>query len=128
MVPTITAGRVKENEHDLRNLRERLTAAFATIDIEVVFAQHAFGRYGFLAGTDEERAEDLHWAFQDKSISAILALRGGWGCARLLKLVRDLRVNSFLFQAHPANEARSRVRSIGVSFRTTQSLSLDTAT
>lgn len=39
---------------------------------------------GFLAGTDKERLEDLHWAFADKEISAVWCLRGGYGVSRIL--------------------------------------------
>jgi len=39
---------------------------------------------GFLAGTDDFRLEELHTLFKDKTVKAIIAMRGGWGCARLL--------------------------------------------
>jgi muramoyltetrapeptide carboxypeptidase len=39
---------------------------------------------GFLAGTDKERLEDIHWAFADKEIKAVWCVRGGYGAARLL--------------------------------------------
>jgi len=37
-----------------------------------------------LAGTDQQRAEDLKEGFRDPSVNAILCSRGGYGCARLL--------------------------------------------
>lgn len=40
--------------------------------------------YGYLAGTDEERLEDLHWAWSNPDVRAVLCLRGGMGSARLL--------------------------------------------
>lgn len=40
---------------------------------------------GYLAGTDEERAKELMQFFEDPSIDGIIAMRGGWGCARLLE-------------------------------------------
>lgn len=43
---------------------------------------------GYLAGTDEERAADLHTMFTDKRIKAILCLRGGYGTPRLLSLLQ----------------------------------------
>lgn len=46
-----------------------------------VLARHA----GYLAGTDEERAADLHDMFTDPQVSAIFCARGGYGCARLLE-------------------------------------------
>jgi muramoyltetrapeptide carboxypeptidase len=39
---------------------------------------------GFLAGTDSQRIEDIHWAFGDKSIDAVWCLRGGYGLSRIL--------------------------------------------
>jgi muramoyltetrapeptide carboxypeptidase len=39
---------------------------------------------GFLAGTDKERLDDLHWAFADKTIDAIWCVRGGYGATRFL--------------------------------------------
>lgn len=39
---------------------------------------------GFLAGTDAERLEDLHWAFQNPEIEAVWCIRGGYGASRLL--------------------------------------------
>ena len=44
-------------------------------------------RHGFLAGTDEQRLADLHWAFSDCEIEAVWCVRGGYGCARLLPQV-----------------------------------------
>jgi len=39
---------------------------------------------GYLAGTDEERLEDIHQMFRDKNVKAIFCLRGGYGAFRLL--------------------------------------------
>lgn len=49
---------------------------------------------GYLAGTDEERVDDIHQMFKDKNIKAIFCLRGGYGAFRLLdkinyKLIRN---------------------------------------
>jgi muramoyltetrapeptide carboxypeptidase len=42
------------------------------------------GRYGYLAGTDQNRAADVNAMFADPEVKAIFAIRGGWGCARIL--------------------------------------------
>lgn len=42
---------------------------------------------GYLAGSDESRANELMTFFKDKSVKAILTMRGGWGCARILDLL-----------------------------------------
>lgn len=46
---------------------------------------HALDLDGFLAGKDEDRAQDLMRAFLDPSVDAIFCSRGGYGCSRILK-------------------------------------------
>lgn len=43
--------------------------------------------YGYLAGTDQERADDINSMFADKDVKAIIAVRGGYGTPRLLPLL-----------------------------------------
>ena len=40
--------------------------------------------FGYLAGTDQERVDDLHYMFKKKDIKAIFCARGGYGTPRLL--------------------------------------------
>jgi muramoyltetrapeptide carboxypeptidase len=49
--------------------------------------RHALDRYGYLAGKDLDRAADLNAMFADDAVDAILCVRGGWGCNRLLPLL-----------------------------------------
>jgi muramoyltetrapeptide carboxypeptidase len=42
---------------------------------------------GYLAGTPEERAADLHWAFGDPAVDVVLELRGGYGSGQVLPLL-----------------------------------------
>jgi len=49
--------------------------------------RYCLERYGYLAGTDEQRAEDIMSMFADPDVDAILALRGGWGAPRILPLL-----------------------------------------
>ncbi len=51
---------------------------------KVEVAPHALEWTDYLAGTDEQRAEDLMDAFADDSVAGVLCTRGGYGCARLL--------------------------------------------
>lgn len=57
---------------------------------------HAGSVYGYLAGTDQERAADLHAMAEDPEVRAIFCLRGGYGTTRLLPLL-DFE----LFRRHP---------------------------
>ena len=45
---------------------------------------HLLDRYGYLAGQDKDRAADLNQMFADSKVTAILPIRGGWGCSRML--------------------------------------------
>lgn len=49
-----------------------------------VVMPHASGTYGYLAGTDEDRAADIMAAFLNPEIRAIWCVRGGYGAARAL--------------------------------------------
>ena len=49
-----------------------------------VKAEGLMNRHGQFAGTDTHRADQLMTAFKDKEIKAIVAIRGGSGCARIL--------------------------------------------
>ena len=39
---------------------------------------------GYLAGSDEERADDLNQMFKNKNVKAIFCIRGGYGAAQFL--------------------------------------------
>lgn len=41
-------------------------------------------RYGYLSGTDEERAAAFMHAFTDDSVDGVWCIKGGYGCIRLL--------------------------------------------
>ncbi|MGK7955940.1 MAG: LD-carboxypeptidase [Crocosphaera sp.] len=47
--------------------------------------QHWNAQYGYLAGTDEQRKEALLQALTNPNYKAIIAVRGGYGAARLLE-------------------------------------------
>ena len=44
-------------------------------------------QYGYFAGTDEERADELMHMFTNKEVDAILCVRGGYGAIRILDLL-----------------------------------------
>ena len=49
--------------------------------------QHVLGRHGYLGGQDRDRAADVTAMYADKDVRAIMCVRGGWGCARLLPFI-----------------------------------------
>jgi muramoyltetrapeptide carboxypeptidase len=64
-----------------------LQIAIETIEalgLKARLGAHVRERYGYLAGSDRDRADDVNRLFADPSVNGIVAVRGGWGCARLL--------------------------------------------
>ncbi|MFZ1082316.1 MAG: LD-carboxypeptidase [Candidatus Kryptoniota bacterium] len=57
---------------------------FESLGYRVTISKNVFDVNGYLAGTDEERAEDLNQAFADKNVKAIICSRGGYGTPRIL--------------------------------------------
>ena len=47
-------------------------------------APHLLDRYGYLAGNDQNRADDINQFFTDPKVDLLLPITGGWGCARIL--------------------------------------------
>lgn len=61
-----------------------------------VLGKHVGKELGYLAGSDDERLEDLHRMFGDTEIKGIWCIRGGYGCTRLLP-----RIQYDLIKANP---------------------------
>jgi len=66
---------------------EEIGDAVRAMGLEPKFAPHLTARAGYLAGDDRSRAADLQAMFADPKVNAIMAVRGGWGCARILPLL-----------------------------------------
>ncbi|MFF3350052.1 LD-carboxypeptidase [Streptomyces sp. NPDC002779] len=72
---------------------ERLQAGLDVLrgwDLDPVVAPHVLDRhpqFGYLAGTDADRAADLQNAWCDPSVAAVLCARGGYGAQRLTGLL-----------------------------------------
>lgn len=61
-----------------------LVESLAALGLKAKLGAHLLDRRGYLAGRDEDRAADVMAMFTDPDVSAVHALRGGWGCARVL--------------------------------------------
>lgn len=53
----------------------------------VKMGKSPYERYGYLAGQDIIRAEDINSMFADPEIHGIICLRGGYGTPRILDLI-----------------------------------------
>ena len=63
---------------------EKALASLAGMGYRVREGASLRARYGYLAGPDEARLNDLHGAFADPEIDAVWCVRGGYGTTRLL--------------------------------------------
>lgn len=57
---------------------------FETKGFKIALGKNLFKENRYFAGTDEERLEDLHNAFLNPEVKAIVCARGGYGSIRLL--------------------------------------------
>jgi muramoyltetrapeptide carboxypeptidase len=70
--------------------RDDLTRAESlcrALDYEPVMGSYAGNRYGYLAGSDDQRLTDLNAALKDPAIDAVWCLRGGYGATRIIDRV-----------------------------------------
>jgi len=68
----------------------RVELAVETLEamgLQVSVGKHVLDRFGYLAGTDADRAADLNRAFADPAVRAVFPLTGGWGASRILPLL-----------------------------------------
>ncbi len=59
----------------------------ASLGLECVLGAHVFDRNFYMAGTDSDRAKDLHQFFKDPDIKAVFTTAGGCGSQRLLDIL-----------------------------------------
>ena len=77
--PASRPGDVQKFQNGIQYLKKK--------GFEVVVAEHCLDEYGYLAGPDRQRADDIHQMFRDPQIKAIICSRGGYGTPRLLHLL-----------------------------------------
>lgn len=73
----------------LRNIKvEEIKYELNKLGYKVKIGKSCYLSYkGYLSGKDEDRALDLERMFLDKDVDAIICVRGGYGCARILDLI-----------------------------------------
>ncbi|MBP1608118.1 MAG: LD-carboxypeptidase [Acidobacteria bacterium] len=75
--------------------QEALAAGIATLErmgFRVFWNERILQSYRYFAGRDVDRAEELMRFFEDPGIQGIIALRGGYGCSRLIPLLEERRL------------------------------------
>lgn len=82
---------------------EQLTALknaenyFISKGFQVKISPSCYKRENYLAGSDEDRIRDLEAFFEDDSIDAIIAARGGYGAIRILSQIDYSKIKSKIF-------------------------------
>ena len=83
LVGLVAPGGAIFEARDVHDVQQTLT----DLGLRSTLGAHALNRRGYLAGSDEDRADDLNAMFADPDVNAIIALRGGWGSNRILPLL-----------------------------------------
>ena len=77
-----TAGAVESEENVLRARK-----FFESKGYKTVLSSNAFDKFRYLAGTDEQKIDQLHKFFKNPEINAIICMRGGYGAIRLINKI-----------------------------------------
>ena len=78
--------------------KSQLEAGLAVIremGFKPMLGKHIFARSRFMAGSDQDRAQDLMEMFRNPEVRAIFCARGGYGANRILSLLKpdEIRAN-----------------------------------
>jgi muramoyltetrapeptide carboxypeptidase len=71
-------------------------SALEGLGYKIKLGKHVVDKWGYLAGKDEDRLADLHWAFSDDEVDAVFCSRGGYGTNRIIS-----KVDFNLIRANP---------------------------
>jgi muramoyltetrapeptide carboxypeptidase len=77
---------------DQRGAFELGLSSLERLGFRVRYDERIFESYRYLAGSDSARAEELTRYVEDPEIHAIIALRGGYGCSRLIPILDEKRL------------------------------------
>ncbi|MFV5338265.1 S66 peptidase family protein [Bacillus paralicheniformis] len=78
-----TVGVIAPSSPPVPEKLDRAVRFLKELGLEVKVGRSAIERHGYLAGNDEERLEDLHDMFEDRSVKAVICACGGYGTARI---------------------------------------------
>lgn len=82
-----TIGIVAPGSPQNQGKLDKATRILEYMGFNVIQSPSCFGKYGYLAGKDEMRADDINLMFRDQTIDAIFCMRGGYGTSRILDLI-----------------------------------------
>jgi muramoyltetrapeptide carboxypeptidase len=65
---------------EIQFAREQMEA----LGFKVIIGKHAFDKWGYFAGHDRDRADDINKMFADDDVNGVVCYTGGWGSPRVL--------------------------------------------
>lgn len=84
LAPGDTIGLITPSSSITEKKLEKAIANMKMLGLKVKLGKHIKAINGYLAGTDEQRLEDLHNMFADDEVDGIWCIRGGYGLGRIL--------------------------------------------
>lgn len=79
-----TIGVIIASSYNKADHFEKLEKIINEMGFKLKYGKTVFLKHGYLAGSDEERINDIHKMFLDNEVSAILCLKGGFGATRII--------------------------------------------
>lgn len=70
-----------------RSSFEKAVSTLKRLGFKPYYTKNLRVNKGFLAGTDQQRVDDIHHMFTNKDVKGILCIRGGYGSNRLLPMI-----------------------------------------
>ena len=78
-----TIGIIAPASPENREYIDKKIKTFTNLGFNIKKGRYIYDNIGYLAGKDKDRAEDLNLMFKDKTVNAIVCLRGGYGSIRM---------------------------------------------
>ena len=90
-----------------RTKLQRAMAALQSLGFRIRTYRDIYQRRGYLAGSDQQRTDELMQAFRDPESQAVFPARGGYGCMRIVDQLDygDIRANPKVFVGFSDNTA-----------------------
>lgn len=70
-----------------QNYVSLFTNTLTQLGFKIKVGENVRKKFGYLSGTDEDRANELNAFFEDSSVKGIFCIKGGWGSARIIDLI-----------------------------------------
>ena len=85
-----------KNPNDALEKYDYMVKYLEGLGYKLKFGKTFFAEEGYLAGSDDLRAKDLEEMFLDKEVEAIICMRGGYGCSRMVD-----KINFDIIKSNP---------------------------